>query len=104
MVLTDELLRSYTKADDVPLVIDFWAPGCGPCKQMTRVVDTAARDSQALVRFAKLNTADYPQLASKYKIRGVPALLILKHGREIARSTGAMNQSQFHGWVNKHLS
>lgn len=104
LVLTDELLKRSLKQDEIPLVIDFWSPGCSPCKQMARVFDAAAQDAQMLVRFAKLNVADYPQLASKYKIRNVPTVLVLKRGRETARSTGTMNQSQFYGWVNKQLS
>lgn len=71
---------------------------------MSRIFEVAARETEALLRFAKLNTSEYPKTADRYKIRSVPTLLILKSGRETARSTGALNQSQLYGWINKNLS
>jgi thioredoxin 2 len=88
--LTPVELTKATKSDDVPLVIDFWAPWCGPCRMMAPEFSKAAQTLSPNVRFAKINTEDYPEISQKFGIRGIPLMIVFKGGREIARQAGAM--------------
>ncbi len=95
-------LKKAAKNDDVPLVIDFWAPWCGPCRMMAPEFSKAAAAMRDRVRFAKINTEDFPQASASYNIRGIPTMALFRGGREIARQSGAMPASAIESWVNGH--
>ena len=92
-------LQKAARNDEVPLVVDFWAPWCGPCRQMAPEYSKAAQAVNGDVRLVKLNTEDYPAASQKYGIRGIPTMIGFKKGKEVKRQTGAMPGSQIVSWV-----
>lgn len=88
---------------DLPLVIDFWASWCGPCKMMAPVFEQAAVRLEPECLLLKVNTEESQSLAARYAIRSIPTLLIVHQGQEIARQAGAMDLSSLERWVRSHL-
>lgn len=101
--LTASNFDFYIEQHDIPVVVDFWAPWCEPCKTMTPAFEQAALRLEPWVRFGKVNTEQERSLAAQYQIRSIPLLILFKSGRELARQSGAMNTSDIMSWVNKHL-
>ena len=88
---------------DVPLVIDFWAEWCGPCRMMTPNFEMAAPRLEPRVRLGKLDTEAEPAIAGRYGIRSIPSMVMISKGREIARTSGAMPTSAIVDWVEQAL-
>jgi thioredoxin 2 len=87
-------LAKATKSDQLPLLVDFWAPWCGPCRMMAPQFEQAARQLAPNARFAKIDTQDFPQVSQKHGIRGIPLLILFQNGREKARLSGARPASE----------
>ncbi len=89
--------------NDIPVVVDFWAPWCGPCVMMAPNFKAASAKFPLKCRFAKVNTQDYPALSTPYGITGIPTMIIFKDGREIDRVSGALSTEQITGWINRYI-
>lgn len=95
--------EAHAAKSDVPLLIDFWAPWCGPCKAMAPQFEKAAGRLEPNVRLAKVNTDDEQELAQRFSIRGIPTMVLMKHGKEIARQSGLMDAAGIERWVAQSL-
>ena len=102
LTLTATNFDRHIARSDLPIVVDFWAPWCGPCKMMAPAFAQAAKELEPDRRLAKVNTEDEQTLAARFNIRSIPTIAIFQGGREIARQSGAMNAGALTQWIRKH--
>ncbi len=91
--------QQHINRNDIPVVVDFWAPWCGPCKMMAPAFEQAAAQLEPTVRLAKLNTEEEQSIGAQLNIRSIPTMVIFQNGREIARQAGAMQAADIISWV-----
>ena len=101
--LTTANFQSHINRNDIPVVIDFWAPWCGPCKMMAPAFKEAAAQLEPGVRLAKVNTEAQQALGAQFGIRSIPTMIMFRNGREVARQSGAMGSADIVRWVQANI-
>jgi len=101
--LTTTTFQTHIQRNDIPVIVDFWAPWCGPCKTMAPMFTQATSQLEPLARLAKINTEAEQTVGAQFNIRSIPTLVAFKKGREVTRKTGGMGAAEIISWVQSLL-
>jgi thioredoxin 2 len=99
----EQNFKAAVERTELPVVVDFWAAWCGPCRAMAPNFERAAGELSPRVRFAKLDTEASPNIAARFAIRGIPTMILFKNGTEAARLSGAMDARSIRSWIEQQL-
>jgi thioredoxin 2 len=103
VALDETAFEKHIARSQLPVLVDFWAPWCGPCRMMAPQFEAAARQLEPHVRLAKVNTEEAQALGARLNIRSIPTLALFVNGREVARQPGAMGAADIVRWTRSHL-
>lgn len=102
--ITSSVFKGEVLESDIPVVVDFWAPWCGPCRMVTPVLEDVSQKMNGKIKFVKLNTDENQKIAMDYQIMAIPSLLIFKDGQEVDRIVGLVPQEQLEADLQKIIS
>ncbi len=101
--VTDSNFESEVINSDIPVLVDFWAEWCGPCKTLLPVIEEISQEMEGKVKVIKVNIEDAPETPTKYGLRGVPTLMLFKEGKVIDTRVGGMPKSQLTDWLSEKV-
>lgn len=103
LTITEANFESEVKNSSVPVLVDFWAPWCGPCKMVTPIIEELAKEYGDKLKVAKLNTDEAQSIAVQFGIQSIPSLVLIKEGKEVDRLIGARPKAAIADWINAKL-
>ena len=101
--LSDDAFDKFISDSSVPVLVDFWAEWCGPCKQIAPILDDLAKDFAGQLQIAKVNIDNNPQSPQKFNVRGIPTLLLFKNGEEVDRQVGVTSATDLSNFIKAQL-
>jgi len=101
--VNDSNFEAEVKNSDIPVLVDFWAPWCGPCRKISPIIDELAAEFEGKVKVVKVNTDENLKITQEFSISGIPSILIFKKGEAVERLVGLMQKSQLISNLEKHL-
>jgi len=104
VIVTDDSFASEVLQSKIPVIVDFWAEWCGPCKMITPIVESVAKEFVNKVKFTKLNVDENNVTSTNYNIRGIPTLMLFKDGKIVATKTGALTKNQLTDFINTNVT
>jgi thioredoxin 1 len=102
--VTDKTFEQEVKQAQMPVLVDFWAPWCGPCKALGPVIDELASEYAGKVKIVKVNTDENQEVAQQFRISGIPSLLVFKNGEMVEQMVGLQKKSALSAVLDKHLT
>jgi thioredoxin 1 len=103
LTLTDVNFEEEVLSNDLPVLVDFWAAWCGPCKMVAPIIEEIARDYDGKIKVAKLNVDEYSNVASKYNIMSIPTIFLFKNGEPVEKLIGARSKDEFKEMIERHI-
>ncbi len=100
---TEKTFEAEVLQSEVPVLVDYWAPWCGPCKAIAPLLEEVSRDYEGRVQVVKVDVQDHPEVAARFGIRGIPTLMVFKNGEAVATKVGAVNKTQLTGFIDESI-
>ncbi|MFV9473738.1 thioredoxin TrxA [Advenella sp. RU8] len=100
---TEASFNADVLKSDKPVLVDYWAPWCGPCKAIAPVLEEVAKEYEGRLQVVKVDVQDHPEVAAQFGIRGIPTLMVFKHGEAVATKVGAVNKAQLTSFIDSAL-